>query len=62
GTDQYHQGVTMRVRNIVLGGAVIALGLGLASVDTGMGLTVSEAVGSSLGAAVKTVVESRRMV
>ncbi|WP_298343931.1 hypothetical protein [Ferrimicrobium sp.] len=50
----------MRARNIVQGGTVVALGL--ASVGTGIGLTVSEAVGSSLGAAVKTVVESRRMV
>ena len=34
----------MRVRNIVQGGTVIALGLGLASVGTGMGLTASESI------------------
>ena len=36
----------MRVRNIVRGGTVIALGLGLASLDTGIGLTANESTGT----------------
>ena len=41
GSDNYHKGVMMKVRNMVRGGAVAALSLGLASLGTGMGLTAN---------------------
>jgi hypothetical protein len=37
GSDNYHQGVMMKVRKMVGGGAIVALSIGLVSLGTGLG-------------------------
>lgn len=42
GSDDYQKEVMVKVRNIVVGGAVLAASLGVTSLGAGMGLTASQ--------------------